>query len=80
MASHIFFSAGVWVLLTLMPTLLLNSKKEDRPVGTRDYVGWGLWTTGFLLECIADYQKSAFRGNPANQVNLSASELFIFLN
>ncbi|KAK3085972.1 hypothetical protein FSP39_011459 [Pinctada imbricata] len=58
---------GLWVMLTIMPTLLLNDKKEDKPLGTRDYVGWGMWVVGFLMESIADYQKSAFRGNPDNQ-------------
>ncbi|XP_033762483.1 uncharacterized protein LOC117344000 isoform X1 [Pecten maximus] len=57
---------GVWVLATLLPTLILNNKKEDKPLTRRDYVGYGLWATGFLLETIADYQKSRFRSNPDN--------------
>lgn len=57
---------GIWVLLTLLPTLLLNSKKEDKELGTRDYVGWALWLAGMLIECLADYQKFTFRSNPAN--------------
>lgn len=57
---------GVWVLLTLLPVLIVNNKKEDKPLTTRDYAGWGLWVAGFLLESIADYQKSTFRNNPDN--------------
>lgn len=58
---------GMWVFLTLLPTLIVNDKREDRPLTSRDYIGWSLWTAGFLIESIADYQKSAFRGNPENQ-------------
>ncbi|XP_076461945.1 uncharacterized protein LOC143294365 [Babylonia areolata] len=57
---------GVWVLSTLLPTLLLNSKKEDSPLSARDYLGWGMWGVGFLFETVADYQKSRFKANPEN--------------
>jgi len=57
---------GVWVLATLLPVLMLNDKKQDKPIGARDYAGWGLWALGFLFEALADYQKSAFKGNPDN--------------
>ncbi|XP_076465227.1 uncharacterized protein LOC143297000 [Babylonia areolata] len=57
---------GLWVLCTLLPTLLLNQKKRDRPLRKQDYVGWGLWGLGFVLEVVADYQKSRFRADPSN--------------
>ncbi|PVD30676.1 hypothetical protein C0Q70_09950 [Pomacea canaliculata] len=57
---------GVWILLTLLPTLMLNSKKQNKPVTKRDYIGWSLWAIGFLFEALADYQKSQFRADPAN--------------
>ena len=56
------------MFLTLLPTLILNSKKEDKPLTTRDYAGWTLWAIGFLFEAIADHQKSRFRANPDNTV------------
>ena len=61
-----FYAAALWVWVTLLPTTMLNSKKKDTPICTRDYVGWALWGAGFLLEAIADYQKYHFRSNPAN--------------
>lgn len=57
---------GVWVFFTLFPTLCNNEdKREIRPT-LRDYVGWGMWGVGFLVEAIADYQKFTFRANPDN--------------
>ncbi|CAI8034543.1 hypothetical protein GBAR_LOCUS19439 [Geodia barretti] len=58
---------GVWVWLTALPTLILNSKTEDREIGTRDYIGWTMWLVGMLIEAVADYQKYTFRSNPANR-------------
>ncbi|XP_064647603.1 uncharacterized protein LOC135500230 [Lineus longissimus] len=58
---------GVWIFVTLLPTLIMHSKKRDTPVGLRDYTGWSMWLIGFLIEVIADYQKSAFRNNPDNE-------------
>ena len=57
----------MWVWLTALPTLILNSKTEDTEIGTRDYVGWTMWLVGMLIEAIADYQKYTFRSNPANR-------------
>ena len=70
-------AAGVWVFVTLLPVLILNGKKEDRPLSTRDYVGWGLWGLGFLFEVIADHQKSAFKANPANAVGIFVYDFFV---
>ncbi len=61
--------SGVWVFLNMLPTLIVNSKEEDEPLGARDYAGWTLWTIGFLLEAVADLQKSTFRANPDNAVS-----------
>lgn len=58
---------GIWVLVTLLPSLLVVLSPRQRPIGTRDYVGWGIWTMGFLVEVVADYQKTVFRNNPANK-------------
>ena len=58
---------ALWIFVTLLPTLILNSKNEDTPLCTKDYAGWGVWVAGMLLECVADFQKYAFRSNPANK-------------
>ncbi|CAB1329974.1 unnamed protein product [Coregonus sp. 'balchen'] len=57
---------AVWVFMTLLPTLMLNSEQRDEPLGLRDYLGWGIWGLGFATEAIADQQKWLFKGNPDN--------------
>ena len=58
-----------WIWITLAPTMILNIKgmrSQEKELGTSDYIGWALWLAGFLLEVIADTQKSTFRSNPDN--------------
>lgn len=57
---------GLWVYMTTLPTLMLNTRKENPPLTWKDCLGWGIWTAGFCIEVVADYQKSVFRSNPAN--------------
>lgn len=42
---------------------LVNSLPSslDPPLGVRDYIGLGLYAASLALECIADYQKSAWQ-------------------
>jgi len=67
---------GIWVFVTLLPTLLLNSSRRNPPIGTRDYIGWGIWTIGFIFEVVADAQKSIFRANPQNKGKFITSGLW----
>ncbi len=67
---------GVWVFVTLFPTLLLNSLTRDPPIGARDYLGWSLWAVGMTFECLADFQKAMLRSNPANKNKFISSGLW----
>jgi len=51
---------GMWVTLTLLSVLTINTTAIEVPLGPADYVGWAVWLIGFLLEAIADEQKKAF--------------------
>jgi steroid 5-alpha reductase family enzyme len=62
------FFIGIWVLVTLLPTLYLNRKRVDKPLTKTDYIGWSLWLFGFLFEVLADSQKTAFKNNLNNKV------------
>lgn len=67
-----------WIWITLSPTMILNSKRlrSQQELGASDFVGWTLWLTGFLLEVIADSQKSTFRSNPDNHGKWVATGLW----
>ncbi|XP_062871820.1 uncharacterized protein si:ch211-210c8.6 [Trichomycterus rosablanca] len=57
---------AVWVFVTLLPTLILNTEQRDKPLGPRDYIGWGIWALGFVTEAVADQQKWNFKSDPDN--------------
>eukprot|EP00211_Chloroparvula_japonica_P016798 CAMPEP_0119122280 /NCGR_PEP_ID=MMETSP1310-20130426/2584_1 /TAXON_ID=464262 /ORGANISM="Genus nov. species nov., Strain RCC2339" /LENGTH=275 /DNA_ID=CAMNT_0007111917 /DNA_START=61 /DNA_END=885 /DNA_ORIENTATION=+ len=70
---------AAWILITALPVYLINAKrvpegqpgaelseKLDSTFSGRDVIGWAIWVFGFLVETIADAQKSAFRSNPSN--------------
>ncbi|XP_071333292.1 uncharacterized protein [Trachinotus anak] len=69
---------AVWVFMTLLPTLMLNSERRDVPLGTRDYVGWTLWGLGFATEAIADQQKWFFKRDPDNAGKFIQSGLWAY--
>ncbi|CAN7995828.1 unnamed protein product [Ixodes pacificus] len=59
--------AAARVVVTLLPTLLLNTSRRSVPLGVRDFAGWCLWAVGFGFEFLADHQMATFHGNPANE-------------
>lgn len=61
-----WFIQGLWVFITLLPAITLNTTRRNPAVGWRDYVGWGIWGLGFVIEVVADLQKSIFKSNPVN--------------
>lgn len=69
---------AVWVFVTLLPTLILNSEQRDQPLGVRDYLGWGLWALGFTTEGIADQQKWNFKKDPDNVGRFIRSGLWAY--
>ena len=52
---------GLWVLVTLAAGLAAMTSSIDKPLGTIAYIGIGLWLFGFIVESVADYQKTQFR-------------------
>ena len=57
---------AAWIWVTLAPTMILNTKRQNPELSARDYIGWSLWLVGFILETVADTQKSSFKSNPNN--------------
>lgn len=58
---------GLWVLLTAACALAIITGGNREPLGIVGYAGIAIWTIGILIEVVADYQKSAFRSDPANK-------------
>ncbi|XP_066564349.1 uncharacterized protein LOC136752723 [Amia ocellicauda] len=69
---------AVWVFVTLLPTLILNTERRDLPLGGRDYLGWAMWGLGFATEAIADQQKWDFKRDPDNNGKFIQSGLWAY--
>ena len=59
---------GLWVFLTMIVVIVINSQAESAPeLGIWDAIGLLIWLLGFSIEVIADNQKSAVNANSENQ-------------
>lgn len=58
---------GLWVLLTAACALAVITGGNRESLGVIGYIGITVWIIGFLIEIVADQQKSAFRADPANK-------------
>ena len=58
---------GLWVLLTAAAALAVITGGNREPLGIIGYLGIAIWLAGFLIEVVADRQKSRFRADPANK-------------
>ena len=69
-SSSRFFIAwtlqGTWVVMTSCAAVAAILSPEQPPLGFVYIVGALMWVTGFVIEVIADRQKSRFREDPAN--------------
>lgn len=64
---------GLWVLLTLACALAIVTGVERESFGAFAVAGAVVWVVGFVLEVVADQQKSAFRKDPSNAGRFIAS-------
>jgi steroid 5-alpha reductase family enzyme len=58
---------GLWVSITLAAALVAMTTSHRKAIGMYAVVGILLWVVGFVIEVIADYQKSRFNKNPDNR-------------
>ena len=69
-SSSRFFVAwtlqGAWVVMTSCAALTAILSEEPAAVGAIYVIGVVMWMAGFIIEVIADQQKSRFRADPAN--------------
>lgn len=70
---------GLWVFLTLQPVLLSLKHSTNNPqVDVLDIVGTALWIVGYVLEVVADYQKTKFRADKRNHGKFIQSGLWSY--
>ena len=69
-SSSRFFVAwtlqGAWVVMTSCAALTAILSAEPTALGAIYVIGAVMWVAGFVIEVIADQQKSRFRADPAN--------------
>jgi steroid 5-alpha reductase family enzyme len=58
---------GLWVLVTMAAGLAALTSNTAIEFGLIGYFGITLWIFGFMVEVIADKQKTTFRKNPENK-------------
>ncbi|HAL43163.1 MAG TPA: hypothetical protein DCP57_12005 [Gammaproteobacteria bacterium] len=57
---------GAWVFITASAALGALTSSVATELGFVFYLGLALWLIGFVIEVVADQQKTAFRADPAN--------------
>lgn len=57
---------GLWVFLTLLPALTAMTSSRAPQLDLWAMVGGLIWLSGWLIEVVADRQKSAFNESPDN--------------
>lgn len=58
---------GLWVTFTLAAALAAITTTIREPLGLFALIGVLIWIVGFVIEAVADSQKSRFRENPENR-------------
>lgn len=58
---------GLWVLFTAACALAIITAAEREDLEWLGVVGIVVWVIGFVIEVVADQQKSAFKRDPANE-------------
>ena len=58
---------ALWVTFTAAPAIVAITTSQRKEVGIFAIIGAIVWAIGFLIEIIADNQKTQFRNNPANK-------------
>lgn len=58
---------GFWVLLTAAAALAIITSTVRQDLGWVAYLGLAVWLAGFIIEVVADRQKSDFKADPDNE-------------
>jgi len=69
---------GLWVFITTAAALAAITSDIKLPVGIIAYTGLTIWVIGFLIEIVADKQKTNFRAKEENKHKFISSGLWKF--
>ena len=58
---------AVWVWTVSLPVTIVNATNYNPPISATDIIGWTVWAIGFLLEAVADAQKTAYKKRPESR-------------
>ena len=58
---------GLWVLVTMAAGLAALTSNTTVELGLIGFAGIAIWIFGFVIEVMADYQKTQFKKNPDNK-------------
>ncbi|KAJ4418949.1 hypothetical protein N0V85_001248 [Neurospora sp. IMI 360204] len=68
-----FIGQATWVIFCMLPVIAVNSIPSGVPsvsdVKPTDFSGFGLWIIGFVVEVVADYQKSKWQKEKRDKVH-----------
>jgi steroid 5-alpha reductase family enzyme len=67
---------AITVAVVMLPVTYLVSREHPAGVGTWAIVGAAVWLVGFVVEAVADTQKSAFKAKEENRGRFIASGLW----
>jgi len=67
---------GLWVLLTLAAALAIITGTERKQLGWVAGIGIVIWLVGFVIEVVADQQKSRFKEDKENEGRFITSGLW----
>ncbi|GAA4641597.1 DUF1295 domain-containing protein [Pontixanthobacter gangjinensis] len=58
---------AVWTIITAAAAVVVISTTNRVPLEIFFWIGSAIWVAAFLIEVIADHQKSVFKADPANE-------------
>lgn len=67
---------GLWVSLTVAAALAIITSADRADLGVVGVFGFVVWLAGFVIEALADRQKSAFKVDPVNDGRFITSGLW----
>ena len=73
-----FTLGGAWVFITMAAGLAAITSMSSRPLGIWLAIGMLLWVVGFVIEVIADQQKTQFRKDPDNAEKFITTGLWAY--